>query len=292
MFRFFSKKRSHFHHNLKPVITDFKKESTLCCSVFVHLCCLDRSLLLLVHKERTTVWLKSKPLAALFVSHKGDGKTKSGAESECVRNTEKVRQKKRVWLSTSAPPPATPPIFKPFLFMLSWSKALPETPPNPPTGTPAYPQPHTSTRSQENGPARCRWGWPRASWGGSWGWDDRQGGKRKGENNKHGSNPSELLWLNGSLWSCYTLCHPDPPPSPAAGNYDGQGKREEGREGQREGGWEKRVSVCVCVRFNWCTGCCVLRSPLLGFRVNLEAGKLAQVGFISPRGACGHTHTP
>lgn len=152
--------------------------------------------------------------------------------------------------------------------MLCWSKALPETPPNliPLLAHQPTPNHHTHPHgARKTAQPAADEGDRGASRGGSWGRDDPQGRKRKEENNKRGSNPSELLWLNGSLWSCYTLCHPDPPPSPAAGNYDGQAEREEGWEGQREGGREDGWREFVCVSFNWCTGCCVEISSL-GFQ--------------------------
>lgn len=127
-----------------------------------------------------------------------------------------------------------------------------------PTSKPPYPQPtHTLTPGKQPRPQQTRNRGPLQEGHGG-GPNDRQtkrkghrGGKGGGKNER-GSNPSELHWLSGSLWSCYTLCHPDPPPPIASGNYD----RDTG--GAREG-------EAVWVNFNWSTGCRVWRSPL-GFQ--------------------------
>ncbi len=103
--------------------------------------------------------------------------------------------------------------------------------PNPPT--------HTQSRKTAQAAADEEQG---ASSGGSRGGPNDRQTKRKGHRggkNERGSNPSELHWLSGSLWSCYTLCHPNPPPPIAAGNYD----RDTGERG------------AVCDNFNWSTGC-------------------------------------
>ncbi len=120
------------------------------------------------------------------------------------------------------------------------------------------PNPHTHTHSRKtaqaaadeeqgasSGGSRGRAEWPSNK-------KKRPQRRKRRRKNELGSNPSELHWLSGSLWSCYTLCHPDPPPPIAAGNYD----RDTG--GVREG-------EAVWVHFNWSTGCRVWRSPL-GFQ--------------------------
>lgn len=152
----------------------------------------------------------------------------------------------------SSPPTQCNPFWSPLLFMLYWSKELPNPLPNPPpalTHRHTHPRRHTQTLQTKQNSWNCSdWRGPLRKRGHrEWGettTEKEGGGVKERKKNIYRINFSEFHWLHKLLWSCYT---PSPRPAPPPlccllPTLETMTVIIEGRE-NRGGDWERSTGI-------------------------------------------------
>lgn len=138
----------------------------------------------------------------------------------CLSALDPRPESERTWLSTP-PPIQCSPFWSPLLFMLYWSKELPNPLPNPP---PALTRTHIYTHTPTQAPQTKQNSWNCSDWGGlekersgrggAYNWRKEKKQVKVKKKKIYRSKSPEFHWLCELLWFCYSLSA-RPAPFPA-----------------------------------------------------------------------------
>lgn len=174
----------------------------------------------------------------------------------CLSALDPRPESERTWLSTP-PPIQCSPFWSPLLFMLYWSKELPNPLPNPP---PALTRTHIYTHTPTQAPQTKQNSWNCSDWGGLEKERSGRGGaynwrkeKKQVKVKKKKNLQKQIPWIPLAVWVAVVLLQSECPPCPISclfphsGNYDicygGGGGGGEGWGENRGGGRETGTRV-------------------------------------------------